>query len=492
MPRRLRILFLLSIVFAYALLGRPSLAAQPMNVLLITADDLGIQLSSYGETLIETPRLDALAASGVRFEIAYAAQASCSPSRASMLTGMYVHSTGQYGLVHTGLSLDEGLRDSTLPNILKRAGYRTGIIGKLHVAPEDSFRFDSRERLDTRKVRLVAERANAFVEASAGQPFFLMVNYSDPHVTPHPEDRSKRYFPPQVDGVPDRPLQPSEKTIFDFQQTDTPEQRVRTAGYYAAVQRLDVAVGLLLDGLEKRGHAEDTLVIFVGDHGPPFTRGKTTAYEAGLRIPFLVRWPGVSKSMVSPAMVSTVDILPTILDAAGVTVPARVQGRSLRPVLSNPKAPSRAYLVGEFHFHGLQTYYPMRAIRDHRYKLIHNLLAERKRPLAWVDGDRALALAKDERYVGTPVARAFETFAHPPEFELYDLQDDSVEFRNLADDPARRRDLERLKAALLVWRGEYDDPFLDDATLQRYLDYSQDWVGDWLRWATRVVRGRGP
>ena len=94
-----------------------------------------------------------------------------------------------------------------------------------------------------------------------------------------------------MDGLPEHPLQPGPKTIFPFQQINTQEQRVRTAGYYNAVQRLDDGIGMLMDVLAKRGRDGDTLVIFCGDHGPPFARGKTTVYEAGLRVPFLVRWP---------------------------------------------------------------------------------------------------------------------------------------------------------------------------------------------------------
>lgn len=115
---------------------------QQPNVLFITSDDLGLQLSCYGDTVLETPHLDALAASGVQFDIAYVAQASCSPTRSAMFAGLYPHENGQYGLTATRTALHPHLHDATLPNILKRAGYRTGIIGKLHVAPGNSFKFD--------------------------------------------------------------------------------------------------------------------------------------------------------------------------------------------------------------------------------------------------------------------------------------------------------------------------------------------------------------
>jgi N-sulfoglucosamine sulfohydrolase len=461
----------LTVVSMLAPVGAPGKSGpkKPLNVLFITTDDLGPVLSCYGETLIQTPNMDKLAAGGVQFEIAYVAQASCSPSRSAMFTGLHTHSTGQYGLTNAGFALHPELRDRTISNLLKPSGYRTGIIGKLHVAPEESFQFDFRDTNSgkTREVRWVAKRVEDFLRQGGEEPFFLMVNYSDPHAFRRPEDRTKWYFPPQVDGLPKNPLPPSEKTLFAFQQIDTPEQRIRTAGYYNAVQRLDDGIGMLMDVLEKHQHWDDTLVIFIGDHGPPFARGKTTVYESGIRIPFIVRWPGVSRPMRSRAMVSTIDILPTILDAAGVAPAGKMHGRSLRPVLEKANAPWREYLVAEFHFHGSRPFYPRRAIRDHRYKLIHNLRAGKAKPSTGIDADPAYRVSQQPRYDGTPVRRAFDTFADPPEFELYDLEKDPVEFNNLAGKPECRAIQKRLAKALLEYRKQTDDPFLDLGFLER-------------------------
>ena len=448
--------------------SRPRSKKRP-NILFITADDLGLQLGCYGETLIQTPNLDKLAADGVQFQIAYVAQASCSPSRSAMFTGLHTHSTGQYGLTNSGFALHPELRGKTIPNLLKAAGYRTGIIGKLHVAPEESFQFDFHNTNSgkTREVRWVADRAETFLKETGNQPFFLMVNYSDPHAFRYPKDRTKWHFPPQVDGLPANPILPSKKTLFGFQQIDTPQQRVRTAGYYNAVQRLDDGIGMLMRVLEQHRHREDTVVIFIGDHGPPFARGKTTVYEAGIRIPFIVCWPGVSKPMRSQAMVSTIDILPTILDATGVAPAGKMHGKSLRTVLKDPDAPWREYLVAEFHYHGRRPFYPRRAIRDHRYKLIHNLLAGKARPSTGIDADPAYRVSQQPRYDGTPVRRAFDTFANPPEFELYDLKSDPVEFNNLAGKPDYGAIQKRLAKALLEYRKQTGDPFLDPAFVKK-------------------------
>ena len=263
-------------------------ASPPLNVLFITADDLGLQLGCYGDTVIETPRIDALAASGAQFNVAYIAQASCSPSRSAMFTGLYPLANGQYGLTAGGrFALHPHLQDATIPNILKRAGYRTGIIGKLHVAPGGSFQFDFNggNHVAARDVKLVARRASEFMTQSGDHPFFLMVNYTDPHAVRPRDPETKKVgdwtFLDRIEGIPETLVEPSEKTVLPFQQIDSPEQRKRVAGYYNEVKRLDIGVGLLLETLTRHGHADNTLVIFIGDHGPPFNRGKATTYEGG-------------------------------------------------------------------------------------------------------------------------------------------------------------------------------------------------------------------
>ncbi|MEM1441607.1 MAG: sulfatase [Verrucomicrobiota bacterium] len=461
-------IFLLSLFFSAFLVGR-SVAAP--NVLLITADDLGLQLSCYGDPYIETPEIDAFAASGVKFTTAYVTQASCSSSRSSMFTGLYPHTTGQLGLANGGFVLFPDQVGKNLPRYLKEAGYRTGIFGKLHVAPESSFPFDHRPKLgNTRDVRAVAAAAKEFFGESAEEPFFLMVNYSDPHFYKDSKD-GKIVFPPQWMGIPKEPIPDSTIPGWDFQGFDEPIARKRTTDYYNTVKRFDTGVGMLLDALEESGRVEDTLVILLSDHGPPFRRGKTTCYESGLRVPFLVRWPGVSKAgLESSALVSTVDIVPTILDAAGAESPVEFHGRSLRETLatSDPPEEWRQYLAGEFHFHGPKPFFPRRAIRDQRFKLIYNPLAGKVKPPGRVDADPVGQFVDHEKYVDTPAGKAFQRYLDPPEWELYDLENDPLEFVNLAKDPAMGGDLKRLRTALTKWQETTDDPLLEEETFTRF------------------------
>jgi len=453
---------------APAVIGARAAARRP-NILLITADDLGLNLSCYGEKRFRTPHIDKLAASCVQFRTAYITQASCSPSRSSIFTGVYPHGTGQYGLANTGFSLHPQLRTATIPALLQKAGYRTSIIGKLHVEPEDCFPWDTPRKggPDMRRVRDVARHAAGVFEKFGNEPFFLMVNYSDPHAFRKAPNSREWYFPPQVDGLPENPLPPGPSTVWEWQQTDSPEQRERVANYFNAIRRLDDGIGMLVAALEKARLAENTLIIFLGDNGPPFDRGKTTCYEPGIRTPFLVRWPGVSKPGHSQALVSSVDILPTILDAAGVPVPAHVHGRSLRSVMGGGTASWRQYLAAEFHCHGAGNFFPRRAIRDGRWKLIRNLLAGKTRPMLGIDGDLGYKLSREARYDNTDIRRAFDTYANPPEYELYDLQADPHEFRNLAGKAEHAGVERRMKEALERWRKETKDPFLDPAYTEK-------------------------
>lgn len=456
------------VIVAFALSASVSSASDKLNVLLITADDLGIQLSCYGDPIAKTPNIDKLAQHSVLFQTAYVSQASCSPSRSTMFTGLYPHGNGQYGLANAnvGFQVHPELYDDLLPNVLKRAGYRTGIIGKLHVNPEDRFQFDMRQGdgFGSRQVKRQLQYARDFVSRSSDRPWFLMFNLFDPHVARDRlpgGGRGPQYFPDQVEGLPESVLTADDVAPWPWQQIDSPAQRTKIAGYYNCAHRIDVAIGMLTDLLHETNHWDDTLIIFLGDHGPPFARGKTSCYEAGLRVPFLTRWPGVSQPHVSKRLVGSVDIYPTILDAVGVETPTRLHGRSLRPVLSASDSTEwRRNLAAEFHFHGASPFFPRRAITDGRFKLIHNLRAGESSASPSVDGDRANVLAQQLK-ADHPARQAMQRLKDPPEWELYDLKDDPIEFVDLSNDPALADEARRLKKALRDWQKRTEDPFAD-------------------------------
>jgi len=432
------------------------------NIILITTDDLGLQLSCYGDPYIKTPNFDALANSGVRFVTAYVPQACCSPSRAGLLTGLYPHTNGQIGLAQPPMnfSMRRDNTPPTLPTLLKQAGYRTAIMGKLHVFPVSAFDFD--ENLlppkQMRDVRKVATLAGDFIKRSDDAPFFLYINYADPHKALGEKPPG---FPAQVKGIPAKPFKPGDIPAWPFQRVENNELLTHIANYYNCALRIDAGIGMLMDALKASGKYDNTVIVYITDHGPPFARSKTSCYEAGLRAPLLVRWPGVTKAgLASTAMACSVDIMPTLLEAAGVPAP-KVQGRSLKAALQGDDTNKRAYMAAEFNTHTGSFFFPRRAIRDDRYKLIHNLLAGRAKASAEIDGDTAAIVAASAKYNGTPAQKAMERLANPPMWELYDLSVDPSEFNNLADDPAYQSILARLKKALADWQDETEDPYRD-------------------------------
>ncbi len=439
----------------------PALAETRPNILLIVSEDNGPELGCYGDPYSRTPVLDGLAAKGCRFQNAYVPQAGCSQSRAAFLTGLYPHQNGQIGLATWKFRM---YRPET-PNLvrsLKQAGYRTGIIGKLHVNPSSAFPFDMTAvpsaNFNRKKLDEYAQRAAQFFVAG-DEPFFLSVNFPDAH----------RPFLDQVDGVPRTPLTADEVKPLSYFGIDTPELRAQTAAYYNCMARLDALVGDLLESLEESSKLQDTLVIYIGDHGADLLRGKRTSYEGGLRIPMIMHWPGrIQGGMVHNELVSTIDLMPTLLEFGDAAPVDGLPGRSLGPLLENTATVWREYLFSEYHLHSAHNFYPQRSVRNQRYKLIHNLLAGQINPgydftiNRFFDGLRArIEAAPDD------VRGAYERMRVPPPFELYDLVTDPNELDNLAENQDYAPILAELKSQLDAWRRETADPLLDDQNLKR-------------------------
>lgn len=461
-------------------------AARP-NVLLIVSEDNGPQFGCYADNTVPTPHVDRLAASGTRFSRAFVTQAVCSPSRGSILTGLYPHQNGQIGLATHQFTMVRNW--PTLPGLMQAAGYRTGLIGKLHVLPEDAFAFDWRWAdpqlisFAHRDVRQTAEKAAEFIRQN-DRPFFLAVNYADAHLP----------FLPQDTGLPARPLTAAEVRTPAAVGVDTPRLREHAANYYNCLSRLDTGIGMLLEQLAATGRDKNTLVIYLGDHGPQFARGKVTCYEFGLRIPLIVRWPGKVVAGVRDELVSTVDLLPTILDAVGANLPEHLPGRSLLPLLRGERTAWREHLFCEWnssHPHPAPSLLcPERSVRDDRYKLIHRLHPGAPHPCERYYTTQALVKTgptEDEIAAGGPLVRqAYKTWRSAPEFELYDLEQDPHEFVNLAERPDLARVRSRLLAALTRWRTDTNDPLLS-ATKQEQL-FAED-----LERATQAAQtGRRP
>lgn len=456
----------------FAMLAVSPVQSQPPNILLIVSEDNGPELGCYGDSSARTPHLDRLASEGVRFDRAFVPQAGCSQSRASLLTGLYPHQHGQIGLATWGFRLYHE-EFPTLPALLKNAGFRTGIIGKLHIEPATPFPFDfkkiSLSNFSRKNLADYAKSAGEFFRAGDA-PFFLSINFPDAH------DPWLR----QVDGLPESPQAGDQVRAMSYMGIDPPGMRDMVADYYNSLARLDACVGQLLEELQKSGKADNTLVVYMGDHGADMLRGKRTCFDGGIRVPLLVRWPGHSKPGSRMELVSTLDLMPTFLTAAGAAIPAGLPGRPLQPVLAAQPSEWREQIFFEYHTHGAaNNYFPQRGVRTNRYKLIENLLPGELHPdfdltirklnkdAKERDTPGGLDLAAVIQQAPEPIRSAYQEARQPPRYLLYDLSEDPYEFRNLAGDPNHSDTLRSLQALLDQWRRDSGDPLLDSSNLQR-------------------------
>jgi N-sulfoglucosamine sulfohydrolase len=349
----------------------------------------------------------------------------------------------------------------TLPGLLKEAGYRICAVGKVHVDPAADLPFETEwepKGMSRRDVHAYPRNIERFIDDAGDTPWFALCSLGDPH----------RQYRGQEHGLPEKMLGPDDVKPFPVHgELDTPDMRKEVAGYYNAVQRIDIAVGLMLDMLDRKGLNEKTLVVFTSDHGPPFARGKSTTYEFGTRVPYIVRWPGrVKPGQVRDDFVIHVDLMPTVLEVAGVPVPEIQAGRSLVPLFDGDEVDWRDTLFTEFTTHGAG-FAPHRAVRTDRYKLIHNLLPGHPKPGIRVDGSEVRQAIDDPKWDDTDLKRVFGLIDETVETELYDLEKDPLEFHNLAGDQDYAEVEADLKARLLSWRKETFDPLLSERYFEK-------------------------
>lgn len=442
------------------------------NILLIVSEDNGPELACYGDRYARTPHLDQLAGEGILFSRAYVPQAGCSQSRASFLTGLYPHQHGQIGLATWGFRL---YRNDTpnLPRRLKKVGYRTGLIGKLHINPASAFPFDMHEitgaNFQRNNLEEYARHAKEFINAG-DEPFFLSVNYPDAH---DPWIR-------QIDGLPREPQTKDGVQIMDYMGIDSPEFCEMVADYYNCMSRLDSLIGNLLRELDQSGKADNTIVIYIGDHGADMLRGKRTCYEGGLRIPMLMKWPGRIVPHVRDEFVSTLDLMPTLLKVSEADDIAGLPGAMLQPLFQPGSAKWRTHFFAEYHTHAAApNYFPQRSVRNERFKLIESLLPDTIHPDYVKTIEKLHGDFTKQKYSGAldlhaviasarPAAKAaYALMRKPPQYQLYDLVLDPHEFKNLAEDPGYAATLNKLEQQLTNWRTETNDPLLDESNLAR-------------------------
>jgi N-sulfoglucosamine sulfohydrolase len=420
------------------------------------ADDLGLHTGAYGDKTAITPNLDRLAEEGVRFTNAYCTTPSCSASRSVLHSGLHNHANGQYGHAHAFHNFAYLPFVKPCSALLKEAGYKTGVVGKMHVNPIQRFRWDLDSQGADRDVRNMADRAQTFIQASSGMPWFLQIGFGDPH-------RDATGFANRdYKGVKRTPFDPAKVPVPSFL-PDNPPTRAEIAEYYEASNRCDQGVGMLLDILKSSGQLDNTLVIFLSDNGMPFPNAKTNLYDAGARLPLIVRAPGQrAGGAVNNAFVSWTDITPTILDFTGAKPPEYpMHGRSFLPVLGqeNPSGWDRVFFSHTFH--EVTMYYPVRGMRNARYKYLRNLFSDLEFPFASdLFESKTWQSIRAAGETGTIGGRKASRYLHRSPEELYDIKADPDELNNLADQPQHRAALEAMRAEVKAFQQRTKDGWL--------------------------------
>lgn len=405
------------------------------NIIYIHSHDTGRYIQPYGHA-IPTPNYQRLAAEGVLFRQAFCAAPTCSPSRAALLTGQSAHSSGMTGLVNRGWQLAD--YDQHLVNTLKPAGYHTVLAGLQHVAPDPAMiGFDEIRTPDSRHVRDVAPVAVDFLNNAPQQPFFLDVGFFETH----------REFPdigPDEEPNHVRPPAPL---------PDTPDTRADMAAYITMASELDRGVGQVLDALDANGLADNTLVIATTDHGVAFPGCKCNLTDHGMGILLILRGPGgFTGGRSVDALVSHIDIFPTLCELLEIDRPAWLQGASILPLIREETDEIHDEIFAEVSYHA--AYEPQRAVRTRRYKYIRRWVTEQTGHTGPVLPNCDDSLSKAEWMQHGWADRVIR-----PE-QLYDLVFDPHETHNLVDDPAMQPVLNDLRTRLHTWMRETDDPLL--------------------------------
>lgn len=424
-------------------------AVQRPNFLLIIADDLTWRDLGYeGNRDIRTPHLDRLRTEGMHLTRMFTPATTCSPTRHALYTGLYPVRSGAYPN-HTRVY--DGT--ASMFTQLKTAGYRVALQNKEHVGPKASFPYEYIAGADD------LTPTSAFIRRDPKQPWLLVYASNDPH-SPWTRGPRELYNPAKLAVPP--------------YLHDNAETRRQLAAYYAEISMLDTQVGNLFKLLDDARQRENTLVMFVSEQGSSFPYGgKWSVYDTGIRASALVRWPGrVQPGSTSDALVQYVDVPPTFLEAAGVD-PAGIDtgcpdaagakgfdGRSFLDVLTGKAARLREMVFAQHTTVGIVGYrepYPMRAVRDARYKLIRNLAPENRYHISGIhDGELFASWQADAANDPALAARVAWLFKRPA-VELYDLETDPYELKNRADDPALAETRRRLELALDAWMAQQGD-----------------------------------
>jgi N-sulfoglucosamine sulfohydrolase len=458
-------------------------AADPLNLLIITVDDMSADsIGAFGCKLPDTtPNIDRLAAEGLRFTRAHVQVGNCMPSRNVMWSGRYPHNNGVEGFYQV-----KDIDYPVLVDLMKAAGYFTAIRHKVsHSTPYHPYAWDlvldtlpdgtKAHVKDPASYGVSTARGIRAAEAE-GKPFCLLINIADPHKPFHAQGKGGETIPDPY--TPSRVFTADGMPIPGFL-FDDPVVSKELAHYYSSVRRADDGVGHVLAALRSAGKADSTLVMFLSDHGMPLPFAKTQLYHHSTHTPLIFRWPGVTEpgSMDEQHMVSAVDFLPTLLDVTGIAHPEGIDGRSFAPLLKGNVQDGRDLVFKVYNENAGRSRDPMRAVQSTRLLYLFN---------PWSNGERVFATAT----TGTPTYRRMaelaktepvldarhDLYQHRVVEELYDVEKDPDCLTNLIDHPKLQPELAELRAALEAWMVDTGDHMLEAFRHRKDADMREAYV----------------
>lgn len=488
---KIRILLQLILLFCAGMALRGN-AAQP-NIILFTVDDMDItSVNCYGNPLPNlTPNMDRLASQGMRFEYAHVNSPICMPSRQSMMTGLQPHSNGSMGFVEVA----QGAYPS-LPGLLHDAGYYTVSIGKgrdYKAFPWDYFINGlGGAGWYSRKPEAFYQQVKKSIAKADGKPFFIGVNTSDPHRPFAGSEQEKEYVAgirknwPNAD-VPDFPVMSPVCSEADVPLLpylpDLPEIRREMVQYLTCVKRADDTLGRIMELIEEEGLTENTIFIFLSDHAAPMPTAKQNCYAHSSATPLMVRWPGKIKpgSVDSEHMVSSLDLMPTLLDAVNLTIPEKQDGRSMLSIWLGGQQQGRDSVFTTYNYitPGQQVF-PMRAVHTKAWSYVFN---------PWSDGVKkrlqgsgqptenqsglTFAAMQNAALTDPEMKERMDTILLRRRDELFDLRKDPNSFDNLSDNPEFATQLRQMKQLISDEMKRSGDPLID--AFENHTKYPDDW-----------------
>jgi len=425
----------------------PAASAAPPrpNILWLVAEDFGPHLGCYGTKEVFTPNLDRLAAEGVRYTRFFTTAPVCSPSRSAFMTGMYQTTIGAHqhrSHRDDDFTLPQGVR--VLTDWMRQARYFTANIQELP-AP---MKFRGTGKTDWNfRYSGNAFDSDLWADLKTNQPFYAQINF---HETHRKFNGTKRADPAKVEVPPYYP--------------DHPLVREDWAAYLDAASELDRKIGLILNQLASDGLASNTVVVFFGDNGQAHVRGKQFCYDSGLSVPLIIRWPTNSAAphhfkagSVDTRLLEAIDLAPTMLAIAGAPIPDKMQGQTF---LGANAAPPKQYVFGA-RDRCDETVFRFRTVRDKQYRYIRNFTPDRPflQPNQYKERSYPVWNLLKELHAAGKLTPEQAILCAPtmPEEELYDLENDPHEIRNLAKSPEHRKTLERLRSVLNKWIEDTND-----------------------------------